>query len=191
MTKDTAGTITRATLDDLMREEGKAELIGGEIVRFMSTGKRANLVALEIVLSLRAHARATGVGVAYSDGIGFAVPELASGRESFGPDAAYHVGPPSAGEGAEDFVLDAPTFAVEVRSKWDVGPAAERAMAAKRLDYFEAGTLVVWDVDPEAGLIRSYRRDAPEAPTTFTPGGLADAEPAVPGWRADPADFFG
>jgi hypothetical protein len=37
--------------------------------------------------------------------------------------------------------------AVEVRSEGDYGPAAEREMAAKRRDYFAAGTQVVWDVD--------------------------------------------
>ena len=48
------------------------------------------------------------------------------------------------------FIEGPPTFAVEVRSENDYGPAAEREMAAKRADYFEAGTLVVWDVDPDA-----------------------------------------
>jgi len=45
------------------------------------------------------------------------------------------------------FASGAPIFAVEVRSENDYGPAAERAMAAKRADYFACGTLVVWDVD--------------------------------------------
>ena len=45
------------------------------------------------------------------------------------------------------FFQGAPVFAVEIRSENDYGPAAEREMAAKRADYFAAGTLVVWDVD--------------------------------------------
>ena len=45
------------------------------------------------------------------------------------------------------FYQGAPVFAVEVRSEGDYGPRAEREMAAKRADYFAAGTLVVWDVD--------------------------------------------
>ena len=56
-------------------------------------------------------------------------------------------------------------------------------MAAKRADYFEAGTKVVWDVDPEAQLILSYRSPTPDRPTVFSAGQIADAEPAVPGWR--------
>ena len=70
------------------------------------------------------------------------------------------------------FIDGAPTFAVEVRSEEDYGPAAQREMAAKRADYFEAGTLVVWDVDPVARTI-------------------ADAEPAVPGWKVSVDDIFG
>ena len=40
------------------------------------------------------------------------------------------------------FVQGAPVFAAEVRSEGDYGEAAERAMAAKRADYFAAGGLV-------------------------------------------------
>ena len=43
-----------------------------------------------------------------------------------------------------------PAFAAEVRSENDSGLAAESEMADKRSDYFAAGTLVVWDVDPVA-----------------------------------------
>ena len=77
----------------------------------------------------------------------------------------------------------APVFAVEVRSEDDYGPAAEAGTAAKRADYFEAGTKVVWDADPEAGTIASYLADAPLQPVRFALDDTATAEPAVPGWR--------
>ena len=56
-------------------------------------------------------------------------------------------------------------------------------LAAKRADYFEAGTRVVWDVDPIAQCVRVYRPDAANRPVTFARGQTADAEPAVPDWR--------
>ena len=59
----------------------------------------------------------------------------------------------------------------------------EEAMAAKRADYFEAGTAVVWDVDTIREVVRKYRADAPDRPILFVRGQEADAEPAVPGWR--------
>jgi Uma2 family endonuclease len=174
-------TTTRATLDDLARESGKAELIGGRIVQFMPTGHRPSLVAFEIAVSLRAYARGVGRGVAYADNMGFAVPELPSGRESFSPDAAYYTGPLP--KDLMRFVEGPPTFAAEVRSEGDYGAAAEVEMAAKRADYFQAGTLVVWDVDPVAERVHVYRPADATVPTTYTRGQDAEAEPAVPGWR--------
>ena len=75
------------------------------------------------------------------------------------------------------------TLAVEVRSKTDYGKAAEAEMAAKRADYFEAGTVVVWDVDPRVPCVRSHSAASPDHPDTFLGGQTAHAGPAVPGWR--------
>ena len=88
------------------------------------------------------------------------------------------------------FIEGPPTFAAEVRSENDYGPAAEAEIAAKRADYFEAGTLVVWDVDPVAEIIRSYRADDPASPITYRRGDVAEAEPAVPGWRIAVDEVF-
>lgn len=174
----------RATLDDLAREAGKAELIGGRVVPLMPTGHRPGQVAGRIFRRLADHTDAVG-GFAYGDNVGFAVPELSTGRESFSPDVAYYTGPPPAD--AMRFVPGPPDFAVEVRSEGDYGPTAEINLAAKRAEYFEAGTRVVWDVDPVARLVRRYRPDDPD-PVVFGPGSEADAEPAVPGWRV-PVDW--
>jgi Uma2 family endonuclease len=171
----------RATLDDLYRVEGKAELIGGRIVHLMGTGRRPNRVAGRIYRSLDDYAEATGVGEAYTDNMGFTVPELPSGRESFSPDASYYSGPFPAND--MRFNEGPPTFAVEVRSENDYGDPAEADMAAKRADYFQAGTLVVWDVDPLAETVACYRSDDPTTPVIRRRGEIADAEPAVPGWR--------
>src|SRR4051812_34589377 len=105
----------RATVADLARTPGKAELIGGRIVELMPTGRRPNRVAGRIYRRLDDYAIATGVGEAYTDNMGFTVPELPSGRESFSPDAAYYSG----AFGANDmrFIEGPPTFAVEVRSE--------------------------------------------------------------------------
>jgi Uma2 family endonuclease len=122
-----------------------------------------------------------GIGIARTDNLAYALPRpLKNGRQSFSPDASYHAGPRPANR--MRFIDGAPTFAVEVRSEGDYTPAAVREMAAKRADYFEAGTLVVWDVDPLARTITSFRADAPASPVIFASGQSASAEPAVPGW---------
>ena len=182
-------TATRATVDDLYAVEGKAELIGGRIVQIMGTGRRPSRVAFRIARSLDDHAEAVGAGEAHPDGVAYVVAELKSGRESFAPDASYHLGPFPVDD--MRFITGAPTFAVEVRSEGDYGPAAVREMAAKRADYFEAGTAVVWDVDTVAELIHKYGRDDPANPTTFGQGNVADAEPAVAGWRVAVAAVLG
>jgi Uma2 family endonuclease len=78
-----------------------------------------------------------------------------------------------------------------VRSEDDYGPAAESAMAAKRSDYFAAGTQVVWDVDViREGVIRAYRATAPDAPTVYDRRDRAEALPALPGFSFPVGDIF-
>jgi len=176
---------TRATIEDLYKVEGKAELVNGEIVHMPPSGDERSSAGFEIAANLKDYARRIGRGRVYSDGTGFHVnlPH----RESFSPDAAYHVGSHT----GMRFLEGAPIFAVEVRSDNDYGPAAERAMAAKRTDYFACGTLVVWDVDLlSQDVIKSYKATAPEHPVIFRRGDIADAEPAVPGWRMPVKDLF-
>jgi hypothetical protein len=78
-----------------------------------------------------------------------------------------------------------------VRSENDYGPAAEAGMAGKRADYFLADTLVVWDVDPIAECVRKYDFGSSDRPLLFARGQVADAEPAVPGWRMAVDRIFG
>lgn len=179
-----------ATIDDLYRVEGKAELIDGRIVRYAASGLKPAEVSLNVAILLRDFATRTNVGKAYLGSLGYAIrPRLTNGRESFQPDASYYVGPLPTNR--MRFIEGAPTFAVEVRSEEDYGPVAEREMAAKLADYFEAGTQVVWDVDPLARTIASYRASAPSQPTIFRSGDTADAESAVPEWRVAVDDVFG
>jgi Uma2 family endonuclease len=89
------------------------------------------------------------------------------------------------------FFAGAPILAVEVRSEGDYGSGAERRMAAKRADYFAAGTLVVWDVDLLSDdVVRVYRSHEPEEPTIYRRGQVAEAEPAAPGWTMPVDDLF-
>jgi len=178
-----------ATLADLYLVEGKAELVGGRIVQQMPSGDAPSRAALEIAISLRQHAKATGKGIAYGDGVGFALsPPLTSGRESFSPDASFHAGPLPRNK--MRFVDGSPAFAAEVRSEGDYGPSADVMLAAKRADYFEAGTLVVWDVDPLQQTVTTYRNTAPDQGRCYRVGEMVDAQPAVPGWRMAVKDVF-
>lgn len=166
-----------ATVEDLYRTPGKAELVGGRLVLMPFTGCAHGQASLAIAASLRAYQRTTRRGYAFGDNVGFLV--RLPGRRSFSPDAAFHSGPPT----GPAFLEGAPVFAAEVRSPEDYGAIADRAYAAKRSEYFASGTRVVWDVDVlRDGWIRVYRADDPENPSEYRRGGLAEAEPALPGW---------
>ena len=175
-----------ATIDDLYNapDDGKYELVDGRLVRMSPTGGRPGHISLRIASALLAYQDATNSGNAFGDNVGFIV---STPRErSFSPDAAYAHTPAI----NDNFVEDAPVFAVEVRSKNDYGPRMDAEYAAKRADYFAAGTQVVWDVNPRARVIDSYHADDPDTPRRFTSNDIADAEPALPGWRVSVADFF-
>ena len=178
-------TTRRATIEDLYETAGKAEIVNGELVLREPTGDEPGFAGDEIFASLREHAKRIKSGRAVGDNKGFRVN--LPNRDSFSPDAAFYVGP---GAGMK-FFEGAPQFAVEVRSENDYGENAEKRLAQKRADYFAAGTLVVWDVDllgPE--VIKSYRSSDPHSRVVFRRDEVADAEPAVPGWRMKVDDLF-
>ena len=110
---------------------------------------------------------------------------MASGRESFSPDAAYYTGPPPANR--MRFIDGAPDFAAEVRSETN----RERDIAAKRIDYFLAGTRVIWDVDPEDQTVTVYRAGDPNLPALYKRGDTRrPSQPSLAG-RMAVNDIFG
>ncbi|MDQ1591101.1 MAG: hypothetical protein QOG71_1728 [Pyrinomonadaceae bacterium] len=178
-------TKTEATIEDLYKVEGKAELVNGEIVHMSPTGFEPGYAGDEIFASLREYAKRTKSGVAVGDNKAFRVN--LPNRKSFSPDAAFHIGAKT----GMKFLDSAPIFAVEVRSEGDYGAKAERAMARKRAEYFAAGTEVVWDVDLLSDdVVRVYRASEPELATVYRRGETAEAEPAVPGWMMAVDDLF-
>jgi Uma2 family endonuclease len=177
----------RATIEDLYHvpENGKAELVDGEFVRMLPTGVRPGRAGGEIYFGLRLYERQVGGGIAFPDNVGFVVnlPH----RQSVSPDAAWYAG---TAQGMR-FLNAPPTFAAEIRSENDYGDRADRDIADKRADYFAAGTLVLWDVDLLGeDVIKVYRSTAPDVPTIYRRGDIAEAEPAVPDWTLPVDDLF-
>jgi Uma2 family endonuclease len=177
---------TRATIDDLYREPGKAEIVDGEIVRLPAAGIGPGYAGGETFISLHEYAKRLEFGLAVEDNKVFSV--ALPNRKSFSPSAAYVA---KEVKFSMKFFEGAPVFAAEVRTESDYGPAAERARTRKRADYFAAGTLVVWDVDLlSEDIVRVYRASTPDMPTAYRRGDLAEADPGVPGWRLAVDDLF-
>jgi Uma2 family endonuclease len=175
---------TEQLIANLYKVPGKAEIVGGRIVMMSPTGDMPGAAAGAIFVSLRQYAKVHG-GRAYTDNVAFLVN--LPNRKSFCPNASYYTGP----RAKMKFLPEAPVFAVEVRSENDYGRPAEREMAAKRDDYFAAGTKVVWDVDLLSDdIVRVYRADSPDTPAIYRHGEVAEAEPAVPGWKFQVDELF-
>lgn len=178
----------RELVDKLFRTEGRAEVVGGAVIRLPYFGARPGSAVNEVRASLHAYTRRTTVGLAVGSSSAFRVglPR----RLTISAAAAYWAGPrpPPYGE----CFAGAPQFAAEVRVWEDYeDPSADRRFADRRADYFAAGTLVVWDVDLlGADVVRVYRASDPLNPTVYRRGQTAEAEPAVPGWTMPVDDLF-
>ncbi|HUQ70095.1 MAG TPA: Uma2 family endonuclease [Planctomycetaceae bacterium] len=171
------GTDIDLVFDRLVQIEGKAEIVDGKIVVTPLKGAWPDHTAGEIYASLRDWTHRTKRGQAIGGSAIFRVH--LPNRDSFCPDAAYHVGP----SGKMKPYEGSPLFAVEIRTLGDYGPRSDRFVTDRRTDYFAAGALVVWDVDLLSNdVVQVYRATAPETPTIYRPGDIAEAEPAVPGW---------
>ncbi len=177
----------KATVEDLyhLPEDGKAEIVNGELVLMPPTGDMPSRAGFNIASSLREFERQNPIGRAYPDNTGYKVN--LPNRAFFSPDASFYTGKAT----GMKFLEGSPVFAAEVRSEYDYGPKAEREIARKIADYFAAGTRAVWDVDLlGADVIRVYRADDPQNPTIYRRGDVAEAELAVPGWRMSVNDLF-
>lgn len=176
-----------ATLEDLLHypDHGRAELVCGKIVMIPPMTIRAGRAVLNILVSLNEYEKQARFGYALPSKVGYLV-DLPH-RKSFCPDCSFYVGPLTM-----DLPNGAPLFAVEM---WDIGDCScfmEDEFAAKRRDYFATGTEVVWDVDiHREDVVRVYRKSTPDEPTLYRRGEVAEAEPALPGWRMPVDKLFG
>jgi Uma2 family endonuclease len=172
-------------IEKLYCTQGKAEIVNGEIVEFMSTGDKPGTAAANLLVSLKLFQRKTKSGIAYGDNVGFLV-DLPN-RKSFSPDASFYINERT----GMKFLQGAPIFAVEVRSENDYGKKAEEAIKQKRHDYFAAGTKVVWDVDLLGeNIIKSYTAENQDTPQIFKRGEIANAESALPDWTFAVDELF-
>ncbi len=80
----------------------------------------------------------------------------------------------------------APDLVVEVLSPGDTAEELRR----KRANFFAAGSVRIWQIDPLRETAETFDPAAPDMPTAVPADGTLDAGAALPGFRVNLADLF-
>jgi Uma2 family endonuclease len=180
---------TQELISELYHIDGQAEIVDGRIVRMPLHVPLVGCALMRIFLALYDHDPDEKFGYRLGAKVAYII-DLPH-RKAFCPDLSIM---PRNQPLGDEFPQGAPLFAVEARDPGQFDDVAEATRAAKRRDYFAAGTKVVWDVDvlsdPKHPVIRSYRADQPNDPQVFYVNDRATAEPALPGFSMPVANLL-
>jgi Uma2 family endonuclease len=163
--------------------QGPAELVRGEVHMMTPASGAQGLIVGELFAAIHAFLGTRDLGVCFPDNTGFDLPGLANTVRS--PDVAFVSTEriPSEGIG-RGFPKVAPDLVVEVLS-----PDETRARLEEKIrDYFEAGTLLVWVVDPEQRTVTVRPRGAAEQ--SLGTDGRLDGGNVLPGFSLQVARLF-
>jgi Uma2 family endonuclease len=174
------------TADELLRlnlPDARTELIRGELVVREPAGYRHGDVAARLLVAVGAFVESHALGRVFTAETGF---RLRTDPDTVrAPDVAF-VGqdrlpdPPPTGYGAL-----APDLVVEVLSPDD----RPGEVLSKVGDWLEAGTSLVWVVDPEHHTARVYRADGSQA--HLGEADRLDGEAVLPGFECEMRRIFG
>lgn len=157
-------------------EYGMAELVHGEIVVSPFAGGRHGRIVRNIFVPLHLYVEAHGLGEAFTDGTGYALPQRDDAVR--GPDVSFvragRLDPDTLPDG---WVPLAPDLAIEVLS-----PSETHSMVMEKLaDYFAGGTALAWVVDPRR---RGVEVHAADGSMRWVPAGATlDGAPVLPDFR--------
>ncbi len=177
------GTATEADVLAALEAPRKriCELIDGVLVE-KAMGYSESVLAAYLIVPLYGFVRPRNLGLMTApDG----TIRLWAGRVRI-PDVAFFSWDRIPGRRlpAEPIPTLAPDLAIEVLSRSNT-PAE---MRLKRQDYFTAGVLLVWEVDPDARTVSVYT--APEGPTVLTEADTLDGGSVLPGFTLPLRDLF-
>jgi Uma2 family endonuclease len=174
---------TKATAEDLLKlsgEEGRYELVEGEIVDMGASGARHGGIGTRLARRLGNWVEEHQLGEVYTPDTGFEI-----GENVRIPDVAFvsAVRIPETGE-PMGFWPFAPDLAVEVISPSDI----YEDVMVKLAEYFAAGTRHVWLMSIKARTVSVYR--SLTAVTVFGENDELEAEDLFPGFRCRVSDLF-
>ncbi|MCZ2343447.1 MAG: Uma2 family endonuclease [Bacteroidales bacterium] len=176
----------QATIADLSRPlNHRCELIDGTLVE-KAVGWEESFLAGWLLSELNRIVLAHNLGVVTGEQ-GFV--ELASGNVR-GPDVAFFSWERMEGRRRprEAYPRLTPDLVIEVLSPSNTPAEMER----KRRDFFDSGTLLVWEIDPHARTVRVFTPvdHFTELVTELGPADSLDGGGVLPGLRIPIADLF-
>jgi Uma2 family endonuclease len=150
----TTSNITDEDLLRLPRDGRKYELVDGE-VRVSPAGGRHGQVSVNVLVALDAHVRPRRLGVVLDSSTGFRLPGRKPGQKDVrSPDVSFvATGRLPDDKAPAGFIELAPDLAVEVLSPDD----RMRDVLDKVGEFLDAGTRLVWVLDPERRAAAAYR----------------------------------
>ena len=165
---------------DLLVSEHPCELVDGTLLE-KPLGFYESTIAAVIIELIGAYVRRQGLGVVLAPD---APVRLLAGCVRM-PDVSFVSRRHFPDRRLPGSILGvAPDLAVEVLS-----PGNTKAeMALKREEYFEAGSRLVWEVDPESRSVRAY--SAPDECTVLGPGDSLSGGDVLPGFDLPVASLF-
>lgn len=167
------GLVTAEELERMGRDD--AELVRGELVPVMTpAGEQHGALAAFLTIEIGTFVRAHNLGRVYVE-VGY---KLFSAPDTVrGPDVSYvSAGRRPRPKPRRGFIRGTPDLAIEIVSSEK--PVAR--VTAKALEYVEAGTRLVWVVDPDPRQVRVYRPGLPVL--TLSEGATLDGADALPGF---------
>jgi len=161
----------------------RTELVRGRLIVHEPPGGRHGYVAANLAFRLSQHVDLTGAGAVFVGDVGFTLqrdPDTVRG-----PDVAFVRKDRLPQPVPTSYLEFAPDLVVEVQSPND----RPGEVLAKVGDWLDAGTQLVWVIDPERRLARVYRADGTEdivEETDQLPG-----EDVLPGFGCSLAAILG
>lgn len=179
-------TITDDDLLRLPRDGRKRELVDGEI-RVSPAGGRHGQITVELVARMHTHVRERRLGIVFDSSTGFRLKGRKAGQQDVrSPDVSFVASGRLPGDRAPaGFIELAPDLAVEVVSPDD----RRRDVLEKVGEFLDAGTRLVWVLDPEQRAAAVYR--SLTAVRRLSENESLDGEDVIPGFACPLADIFG
>ncbi len=177
-----AGSTTAEEFVRLQPPDKRSELVNGQLIVREPAGFRHGRIAARLAHRLSERVEANDLGVVCAAETGFVLkrePDTVRG-----PDVAFISRERLPDPEPVAFAELAPDLAVEVLSPDD----RPGAVLSKVADWLNAGSRMVWVVDPVRRLVRVYRQDGSESVVTGT--GALDGEDVVPGFSCDVHSLF-